>query len=450
MERIELAKSAPAAKPSLPDLQIGVKTDPGPVRELNEDSVAYFVPEDPVKRRRKGAIFLVADGMGGHQAGEVASKMAAERVVREYYADTEHRPGDSLVRAVKIANQAVYELAQADPSKAGMGTTMVAAVIRGRRVYIANVGDSRAYLINSQGIRQITEDHSWVEEQVQAGLLTRKQAEHHPRRNLITRALGHGPSVEVDLFKGVLSREDALLLCSDGLHGPVTDSQMAAAVRAGSPAEAARRLIKRAIAQGADDNISVIIVREKPPVPPELAAEDARPTAIAPARHPLLILWEARWRQLLARLPLSEEQSRWLLPGLAALLLVFLCLCLGLGSCFLHNQSQEQQEQPGITPPPTLTPAPEGTGSLGRSKFCAQSGPQSASDPLDDRPVGRGSNLSDHRSGIPGLSVVKWVAQSKATTHPPAGWVLNSPGDAQDPGAEHAQVSAHGACGRVV
>ncbi|HFD40628.1 MAG TPA: Stp1/IreP family PP2C-type Ser/Thr phosphatase [Anaerolineae bacterium] len=407
-----MAKSAPAAKPSLPDLQIGVKTDPGPVRELNEDTVTCFVPEDPVKRRRKGAIFLVADGMGGHQAGEVASKLAVERVIHEYYADNRHRPGDSLVRAVKIANQAVYALAQADPSKAGMGTTMVAAVIRGRRVYIANVGDSRAYLINSQGIRQITEDHSWVEKQVQAGLLTRKQAEHHPRRNLITRALGHGPSVEVDLFKGVLGRKDALLLCSDGLHGPVTDSQMAAAVRSRPPAEAAQHLIKRAIAQGANDNISVLIVREKPPVPPELAAEDARPTAIAPARHPLLILWETRRRQLLARLPLSEEQSRWLLPGLAVLLLVFLCLCLGLGVYLLYNQSQEQPEQPGITPRPTLTPRPEDTGSLGDSRFYVQSGPRFVFEPLD-RPVERGSNLSSHRSGIPGLSVVKWVAQSK-------------------------------------
>ncbi len=401
-----MAKPAPAARPSLPDLQIGVKTDPGPVRELNEDSVACFVPEEQAQRRHKGSLFLVADGMGGHQAGEVASKLAAERVLHEYYADNRHRPGDSLVRAVKIANQAVYELAQADPSKAGMGTTMVAAVIRGRRVYIANVGDSRAYLINSRGIRQITEDHSWVEQQVQAGRLTRRQAEHHPRRNLITRALGHGPSVAVDLFKGALGRQDALLLCSDGLHGPVTDSQMAAAVRSRPPAEAARRLIERAIAQGADDNISVIIVREKPPVPPELAAEDAKPTAIAPARFPPLRRLAAAWQRLLARLPLSEAQSRRLLPGLAVLLL-FLFLCL---AGLLLLQAERDRSQPGITPPPAPTRQP---GSGAAPAICRVRFEAHPTDRPAARPCPTSTDNRYRRSGFPGVSVVKWVAQSK-------------------------------------
>jgi serine/threonine protein phosphatase PrpC len=128
------------------ELWVGVQSDTGPVRDLNEDHADFFVPADEGQRHEKGAIFLVADGMGGHQAGEVASRTAAKRVMYEYYADTAHPAGDCLVRAFKVANQVLYDQAQADSSKVGMGTTMVAAVVLGRQVYVANVGDSRAYI----------------------------------------------------------------------------------------------------------------------------------------------------------------------------------------------------------------------------------------------------------------------------------------------------------------
>ena len=148
--------------------------------------------------------------------------------------------GKSLVRAVQAANQQIHAQAQTDPSKSGMGTTLVAAVILGRKVYVANVGDSRAYLINKGSMTQITDDHSWVEEQVRAGLLTPEQAKRHPQRNLVTRALGSKPSVDVDLFEGKVSTGDVILLCSDGLTGRVEDHEIAAIVRDHPPHEAAQ------------------------------------------------------------------------------------------------------------------------------------------------------------------------------------------------------------------
>jgi serine/threonine protein phosphatase PrpC len=262
--------------PSIPaatslDLQIVKLTDVGRLRPHNEDYLDYYVPPDPQQRERKGAIFLVADGMGGHQAGEVASQGAVKLVIGQYYSDTTHDIGTGLVRAFRAANHQIYSQAQADPSKSGMGTTLVAAVILGRKVYVANVGDSRAYLVNDKGISQITEDHSWVEEQVRAGLLSVEQAYRHPQRNLLTRALGSKPAVDVDLFEGELGEGDSLLLCTDGLTGRVDDSEIAAMVQEHPPEEAARLLVAQANERGGNDNISVLIVRDHPEVPTVVA-----------------------------------------------------------------------------------------------------------------------------------------------------------------------------------
>jgi serine/threonine protein phosphatase PrpC len=249
----------PASAPPL-DLVAAKLTDVGRARPHNEDYVDYYIPPDARQRARQGAIYVVADGMGGHQAGEVASQGAVELVIGQYYSDTTHDVGTSLVRAFRAANQQIHAQAQSDPSKGGMGTTLVAAVVLGRKVFVANVGDSRAYLINRQGITQITEDHSWVEEQVRAGLLTPEQARRHPQRNLVTRALGSKPAVEVDLFEGVIGAGDALLLCSDGLTGRVEDQELAAMVREHAPQHAAKLLVDLANERGGNDNITVLIV----------------------------------------------------------------------------------------------------------------------------------------------------------------------------------------------
>ena len=247
-------------------------TDVGQVRPHNEDYVDYYVPADPRQLAQKGSIFLVADGMGGHQAGEVASQGAVEIAIAQYYGDTSHDVPTSLVRAFRSANQELHTQAQSDPAKGGMGTTLVAAVILGQKVYVANVGDSRAYLISDKGIIQITEDHSWVGEQLRAGLLTREQAQRHPQRNLVTRALGSKPSVEVDLFEGEIDPGDSILLCTDGLTGRVEDTEIAAAVQQYSPQEASRQLVALANERGGNDNITALVV----------TADEAIPTIRAP------------------------------------------------------------------------------------------------------------------------------------------------------------------------
>ncbi|MCL7454575.1 MAG: Stp1/IreP family PP2C-type Ser/Thr phosphatase, partial [Anaerolineae bacterium] len=262
-------------------------SDVGRMRPHNEDYVDYHIPPDPHQLAQKGSIFLVADGMGGHRAGEVASQGAVEKVISQYYSDASHDVPSSLVGAFRTANQQLHAQAQGDPGKAGMGTTLVAAVILGQKVYVANVGDSRAYLIRDKGITQITEDHSWVGEQVRAGLLTEDQSRRHPQRNLVTRALASKPSVDVDLFEGEISPGDSILLCTDGLTGRVQDAEIAAAVLQHTPEEATRRLVAQANERGGNDNITVLIVTA------DEAIRATRAAALAPSGQPqrgLLIL----------------------------------------------------------------------------------------------------------------------------------------------------------------
>jgi len=340
----DVAATKPQAVPP-PKLQAVKLTDVGRVRSHNEDYVDFYVPPDARQLERKGAIYLVADGMGGHQAGEVASQGAVELVIGRYYSDTTHDVGTSLVRAFRAANKLIYDQAQADPAKAGMGTTLVAAVILGRKVYLANVGDSRAYLINKAGIVQITEDHSWVEEQVRAGLLTPEQAVHHPQRNLVTRALGTKPSVDVDLFEGELGRGDFLLMCSDGLTGRVEDQEITSLVAGHPLEEAARLLVALANERGGNDNITVLLVGDA----------DEVPTVAAPVVAPV------------AAAPIARRQTRefpWIpiLAGVAGLLVIVLA---GLLIAPLLFEGKP-------TPVPTASPlAPTGTPALGPTQTLA-------------------------------------------------------------------------------
>lgn len=289
------AKAVDAEKPTslqALDLIAAKLTDVGRVRPRNEDYVEYHVPSDPEQLERKGAIYLVADGMGGHQAGEVASRSAVEAVIANYYRDSGSDIGTDLVRAFRLANQEIYAMAQTDATMSGMGTTLVAAVISGHAVYVANVGDSRAYLINGGGMVQITEDHSWVEEQVRAGLLTPEQAKRHPQRNLVTRALGSKPSVEVDLFTGEIGAGDSLLLCTDGLTGRVTDPEIASIVQAQHPQEAVQSLVDLANERGGNDNITVLIVSTQTDLPTAKApvfGMDARQRTRKSVLIPLLV-----------------------------------------------------------------------------------------------------------------------------------------------------------------
>jgi PPM family protein phosphatase len=242
-------------------LTVAQRTDVGRKRQHNEDSVAYIIPKDQQLLENKGALFIVADGMGGHAAGEVASEIAVDTVCTLYYQDADTDISVSLRRAIHYANATIYQRATENAQHSGMGTTCVAAVLRGTTAYIANVGDSRAYLVRKGHVRQISQDHSWVAEQVRMGQMTAEEAQMHSMRNIITRSLGPFPEVEVDIFVEPVDEGDAFVLCSDGLCGMISDEEITNIVAHFGPQESVYRLIEYANAQGGIDNITAIVAR---------------------------------------------------------------------------------------------------------------------------------------------------------------------------------------------
>ena len=240
---------------------VAQRTDVGLKRQHNEDNVAYIIPKDQEILARKGALFIVADGMGGHAAGEVASEMAVSTVTTLYYQDDDGDAPGCLLRSIQYANALIFQKAMEQVEHNGMGTTCVSAVLLGEVDYIANVGDSRAYLVRKGQVRQISQDHSWVAEQVRLGAMTEFEARSHDMRNMITRSLGSLPEVEVDIFTEMVEEGDALVLCSDGLSGMLSDSEILMIVEKYSPQESVYRLIERANANGGNDNITALVVR---------------------------------------------------------------------------------------------------------------------------------------------------------------------------------------------
>lgn len=242
-------------------LAFGVLTDVGRKRERNQDNVTSFVPEEPEALEERGALFVVCDGMGGHAAGEVAAEQGVRTIRDVYFASKGQDVITSIAQAVKAANDAIYSLARSHSEYSGMGTTCVTLVIVGGRAYIVNIGDSRAYIIRNGQMRQVTQDHSWVAEQVRIGLLTEEQARVHAHRNVITRSLGTQPNITADLFVETLRDGDRVMLCSDGLHGYVEEAAITQeVVTQPSPEQAVRNLIDMANANGGPDNISAIVV----------------------------------------------------------------------------------------------------------------------------------------------------------------------------------------------
>lgn len=249
-------------------------TDCGHVRVQNQDSyvVKRFVEADGTELLAA----VVCDGMGGAKAGNVASGMAVERFVDTLAAGlTAHEEAAALMRAAaRDANRAIYEKAASGPDFDGMGTTMVAVVARKDRATVANVGDSRCYLVGSGGIRQLTKDHSLVEDMVDRGEIDRAEAWLHPRRNFITRALGTEADVECDIFQTPLEPGDALLLCSDGLSGVVNPQELLfEVVYGGERSTAVRRMVDIALERGAPDNVTAVLLSNG--APPEQADKTA-------------------------------------------------------------------------------------------------------------------------------------------------------------------------------
>lgn len=231
-------------------------TDIGRKRQLNQDYV--FASDEGVGKLHN--LFIVADGMGGHNAGDFASKYAVETVVREIKGSVETKTFRIIGKAVRIANELIRERAKEDINLYGMGTTIVIASIENHQLQIANVGDSRLYVINDE-IRQITRDHSLVEEMVRMGGMTPETARNHPDKNIITRAVGARDSVEVDFFTEDLNRGDIVLMCSDGLTNMLRDEEIKQIVNGeGTLEERAKALILKANENGGKDNIAVILI----------------------------------------------------------------------------------------------------------------------------------------------------------------------------------------------
>jgi len=245
-------------------LNVAQHSDIGRKRQVNEDSMIALLPEDPQVMAKKGALFVVADGMGGQTAGDVASEMAVNTVRDTYYADENDDVSASLLQAMRQANTAIYQASQSQeplPEKNKMGTTGVAAVLISDTVHVANVGDSRAYIVRGDQVIQISQDHSLVAQQVREGLLTPNQAREHPDRNMIYRCLGMSADVEVDLFSEVVQEGDLLVLCTDGLSNLVRDEELQEIVQQFGPQESVYHLVDRANEQGGPDNITAIVVR---------------------------------------------------------------------------------------------------------------------------------------------------------------------------------------------
>ena len=224
----------------------GSRTDIGCLRDHNEDSLVVTPP-----------LFAVADGMGGHAAGEVASEIAV-RVLSELA--PEHPDVEALGRAIEEANRAVIQAAREGRGRQGMGTTMTAAMLEGERLVIAQVGDSRAYLLHQGKLQQLTRDHSLMADMIEAGQLTPEEARTHPQRSVITRALGSDAHLHPDIYEINVETGDRLLICSDGLSGMIFDDQIENTLRrVQDPQRCASQLVNEAIAAGGHDNVTVIV-----------------------------------------------------------------------------------------------------------------------------------------------------------------------------------------------
>ncbi len=334
----------PTPAPVLP-LAVWGATDKGRAREGNEDAVyphsgtdTFFKPS-PDRLAQKGQLLIVADGVGGAQAGHEASHWAIRIAVERYYDMSGPDLGEDLRTAVEIANSSLFQYLQSTGTREA-GCTMAAAVIHGNTLYVVNVGDSRVYLIRNGQITQLTRDHTVTQQKIDQGLIRPEQAEMDPNRNVLTRSMGAGPTVQADLFQPMqLTPGDLVFVCSDGLTDMVEDADIARLASSGSPKRVTQRLIAAANKRGGFDNISVVAAR-------------------AGGRQP------AAGGGLLESIPrMTRRQQKVILAALAALVVLAFCVLLGWITPVLWERFGPRRETP--TPPPALTvtatPQPTGT-----------------------------------------------------------------------------------------
>lgn len=325
-------------------LRSNARTDVGKTRDHNEDT--FGIGEgDAVERL--GELLVVCDGMGGHAAGEVASQLAVAAILDFYYADEREDRPQVLEDAFVAANAQVNRHGHGT-----MGTTGVAAVLHHDALHVANVGDSRAYLVRDRTIRQLTRDHSFVGDQIAAGLITPEQARISSHRNIITRALGHQPDVTVDLFRWPLQVGDYVLLCSDGLHGLLDDDELLRTLSETPWTDVADALVDAANAHGGTDNITVVVAQVEAldwnahPVPDdETDQSEVASTITEPITDRLVPPTAAA-----ASTPVEQERRLSLVGGLLATLLLAILL---FATVFVYLNPVDTP-----VPPPTTSAIP--------------------------------------------------------------------------------------------
>ena len=393
------------------------ETHPGRKRANNEDYVAFFEPTTEEDLRSSGALYIVADGVGGAAKGERASQFAAQKVLYEYYRRTTTPPPERLAQVMQEAGNEIYRYSQEQGRFTRMATTMVAAAFVGRKLVIANVGDSRAYLLRGGRVRQITRDHNLVGEMMREGLLTEEEALHSSVKNRLTRSLGGEPDPKVDLFEVALQPGDRIVLCSDGLTRYALQEDIVRMAGHGKPQEVVQRLIDFANWRGGADNISVIVVDVGPAVTPQqwvqqkartqqpaLAAVDldtivTQPLSPSTPRRP-----QRWWTQS----PFND----WRLWVLVVGVFVLMCGVSVLGVAALWGRNGSPSLPPTATVPvvvlpsvpPQKTPAPPARGSLGeniptRPPVAPEEGSPPPASP--GAPGGKGASPSPPPSSLP-------------------------------------------------
>lgn len=249
--------------PARAGIDLANMSDVGCQRDTNEDSYSYWEPSDEAQFERKGRLAVVADGMGGHEGGQEASRIAVQVIEGAYDESSDSDPQIRLSNGFRAAHERIREYARLHPELTGMGTTATAVVLLGKRLHYAHVGDSRLYLVRGATISCLTHDHTYVSRLVQNGLISSEEAETHPQRHVLIAALGAGLEVDPEIPEHpvMLEKDDVLILCTDGLWGLLSESEIREIVSANLPAEACRLLIGTAKSRGGPDNITVQVLR---------------------------------------------------------------------------------------------------------------------------------------------------------------------------------------------
>lgn len=243
-------------------MRFGVGSDRGKVRQINEDSynIISGYPGIPVT-------FVIADGMGGHNSGEIASNLAVEFIsnyILQFPEELQkHDTQGTIHEIIRLANMEIYQKSVEEPTFQGMGTTLILAMVTGRTLHIGHVGDSRAYLLREGEMTRITTDHSYIEELIKSGSISREEAERHPKKNIITRALGCFNEVEADIHTVELQEKDVILICTDGLTNMLNEDEiMNILTETKEPEQTCTKLIEIANEKGGEDNITVLVFKD--------------------------------------------------------------------------------------------------------------------------------------------------------------------------------------------